>query len=334
MPSHIPHEIATGAQSLLGQINGGVAAVLFGSRAREDWCEQSDWDIAFITSKTGKYTTALGDESPLSEARKLGHEVNCLLLPTEVLEERCQYLGAVQRAIVRDGVPIVGDWQVDSLKRVRLKMDKEMYHRHVIMARKSILAASQSYQDIASGTLDISHIQAEGAEFVAHSADAAERLGKATLIALGIDPVATHDMHALANQADEAGHGEDARMLHSLNGNTRHDHVAHYEFQRNPVESAHDAAQRFIGVVSLYVRTVQSLSRSLPWNRKTETEDKALEGLKQVAKAFQSSPNEKPKARAPDTDALLSYHDQLKAAAADAFESLTRFIEARDWPSG
>ncbi len=318
----------------MGQIDSGVAAVLFGSRAREDWCEQSDWDIAFITSKSGKYTTALGDESPLNEARKQGHEVNRLLLPTEALQERCQYLGAVQRAIVRDGVPIVGDWQVDSLKEVRLKIDVEMYHRHVIMARKSILAASQSCRDIASGTFDISHIQTEGAEFVAHSADAAERLGKATLIALGIDPVATHDMHALANQADKAGHGKDARMLRSLNGNTRYDHVAQYEFQHSTVQSAHDAAQRFIGVMSLYVRTVQSLSSTLPRIRKTETEDKALEGLKQVATAFQSSPNEKPKSRAPDTDALLSYHDQLKAAATDAFESLTRFIESRDPPGG
>ncbi len=61
MPSPIPHEIATGAQALLAQIDGGVAAVLFGSRAREDWCEQSDWDIAFIDLSLGSVNTMPAD---------------------------------------------------------------------------------------------------------------------------------------------------------------------------------------------------------------------------------------------------------------------------------
>ncbi len=330
MPSPIPQEIKTGAETALNRLEGGIAAVLFGSRARDDWREESDWDIAFITSQEGKHITTLDDDGPLYPALKKGYEINCFLLPNELLRERCRYLGAVQRAIVRDGVVIAGNWNVESLKGVLLKMDDNMYYKHVMGASESIVRASEMYRQIASGTQKIGRIQSRGAAFVSDSADAAERLGKATLMALGIDPIKTHDMNKLADQASASGYDEEAELLRSLNGATQQDHIAHYEHQRSPTRSLHDAAARFIGVMNLYAKTIQSLPETLSQAQKDEIQDEAFDTLARSAKVFESPPHGAPQARSPDTDALLSHHKALAKAALEALDRYMRFIGQRD----
>ncbi len=322
----IPSEIREGAREALDHLEGGVAAVLFGSRARGAWQRRSDWDIALITARDD---AELGFKRAFENACQKGHEVNWIVLPESDIRDKCRYLGAVQRAIVRDGVPIIGNWNVERLRGKQLQMDMGLYRRHVIMAGKSLKTASDAYAEIVEGHLDTEQQQANCAVFIGSSADAAERLGKATLMALGIDPIETHDMDKLAEQASDAGHVEEAKMLRALNAHTRQDHVAHYMIQRDPVESANDAAMRLTGVMRLYQKTLATMPQSLAREKRTATENVALQELRRAAEVFATSPQIDVASASPDVAALLSHRDALSEAANEALALHEQLVGAR-----
>ncbi len=320
MPSPIPEELQASAQAVLDRVDGGVAAVLFGSRARDDWREDSDWDIAFITSKGDE--TGL-DTSSFSRLRQNDYEINSLLLSEKHLEERCRYLGAVQRAIVRDGIRLAGTWRKEYLRGVQLKMDKLQYLNHINMATKHMTAACNAYADLASAQSDIVDDQTNLAHFVGQATDAAERIVKAMLVSLGVDPERTHDMSALAKQAESSGHIEEASLIRSLNGHSEKDHVASYEVYRDYQDACETAASRFTYFLPLYVRTIQGIPQMMI--EKAGRETNALKALQYAVDTFET-PAGNTSHRLPAVKALLAYRDVMRQSAVDALNELSLSI--------
>ncbi len=314
-----PRHVIEGAQATLEQIDGALAVVLFGSRARDDWRDDSDWDLAVITT-SGEGVKALADDSAFDAARQDGCEVNCLVVPEAKIAEKRRYLGGFWRAVVRDGVVIAGEWQ-DQHKRERLLMDTNIFLRHLEAAYKRMVAGARSYGLIGRGGRPSFVDDADCSEFVSLSADAAERLAKAMLISLGIDPVKTHDMISLASQAEEAGHANEASMIRALNGHVKVDHVAHYEFDDDAIERLENAAQRFVGVMTLYDQVIRSLPKAVTESEREYCVARAREVFEEIASCFRRADDAGAKVRAPNVAALLKYQDELSQTAGRILET-------------
>ncbi len=273
----LPTYIQDSARSALRSI-GGDAAILFGSRARNDWRAHSDWDIAIITS-------GRPDSQP-DDVQVNGHAINFAVVSDAALRERACYLGTLHRAIVRDGILIAGDYDLKELNKGALQMDIDLFRRHVINARKRIESAAEAFARLAAGTHDKDDELADCAQFVSDSADGAERLAKAVLMKLGIDPQQTHNMRALSEQARDAGHEKEAALLALLNGYTKADHVAHYEVQGELMDSCRRAGGRYAHLITLYAEIMDSLHKT-PIDTSTQQEA-ARETLERVHGCFES----------------------------------------------
>lgn len=330
MQVSIPEDILFSAQTALERIEGR-AAVLFGSRARDDWEENSDWDIAFIAA----YETASElDESVFHDVRETGQEVNCIVVPESVLRSRACYLGSVQRAIVRDGVLVAGDYDLEALKGVPLRMDALTFMNHLVTAEKQIRSAAEAYTRVAQGDQDMVRDLSDCAEFVSASADAAERLGKAMLMRLGLDPKQTHDMNALADQALSAGYSKEAGMLRSLNGKTKNDHVAHYEVQDSLVEGCLRAGPRYAGVLALYGEMMQALPDAVTKQEiidkemidKQKQRDGARSTLEFIMTSFENREKLAKEERMPEVETLLKQRHVIAQSASETLRVFKRRV--------
>ncbi len=324
MQAYIPQAIQRSAQQALCSLSGH-AAVLFGSRARDDWTPMSDWDIAFIAPSTASTL----DERPFDGLRKAGYEINCAVVQERVLRERACYLGSFQRAVVRDGVLLAGDYDLDTLRKEPLQMDTQLFVNHILMAEARIRAAAEDYARIAKGQQDRVRDVASSARFVSDSADAAERLAKALLMRLGIDPGQTHDMNALADQAREGGYDEEATLLRSLNGGTKADHVAHYEVQDSLEAGCRRAGPRYAGVIMLYGKMMQRLSE-IPSIDKAKQQEETLAVLELVAETFQNADLYRDAGRLPEVEILLSQRETIAQSAVNTLSTYQQALERID----
>jgi len=308
-----PQYVIESAREALEQIDGAKAVVLYGSRARDDWREDSDWDIAIITS-IGERPEVLKNHGAFDAARQHGCEVNCLVLPEVKFADKRRYLGGFWRAVVRDGVVIAGEWQNQN-KGERLLMDKMTFLRNLEAARKRMVSGAQAYRLIGTDGRPSFVDDADCSEFVSHSADCAERLAKAMLISLGIDAVKTHDMMSLAHQAEDAGYGGEAAMIRALNGHVEADHVAHYEFDDGAIDRCENAAKRFVSVMNLYDTVIRSLPEAVSESEQAYCVARARQAFEEIAGCFQRHVDARTQAHAPNVAALLQYQGELLRTA-------------------
>ncbi len=299
----IPADIKQSAQTALERI-GGEAAVLFGSRARHDWRSTSDWDIALIMSKGFQL-----DERLFDNVRKNGHVINFAVVSDEVLRERSCYVGSLHRAIVRDGIVVAGEYDLKTLDTGILQMDIELFANHMSHARMRIRSAAESFARLMEGVQDKADDLADCAGFVSDSADAAERLAKGLLMKLGIDPEQTHNMHALSEQAANAGYQKEASLLASINGNTKLDHVAHYEIQDALIAGCRRAGGRYGNVLILYADMMASLP-SHAYIDESKQHKAALDAFELVEKSFKYQFTEM-NDRLPEVMSLLNQRETI-----------------------
>jgi len=84
-----------------------VAVILFGSRVRGDYQENSDWDLLFVVE----------ENLPREEKVKIAHfirralaeyYISCdvLIKSAEELEERKEVIGSIIRTAVREGISL------------------------------------------------------------------------------------------------------------------------------------------------------------------------------------------------------------------------------------
>ena len=228
------------------------------------------------------------------------------------------------------GVLVAGDYDLEALKGVPLRMDALTFVNHLVTAEKQIRSAAEAYTRVAQGDQDMVRDLSDCAEFVSASADAAERLGKAMLMRLGLDPKQTHDMNALADQALNAGHRKEAGMLRSLNGNTKNDHVAHDEVQDSLVEGCLRAGPRYAGVLALYGEMMQALPDDVTKQEiidKKKQRDGALSTLEFTVTSFENRERLAKEERMPEVEALLKQRFVIAQSASEALSAFNRGSE-------
>lgn len=323
--SPVPQEIARGAELALSRVSGAKAVVLFGSRARDDWHPESDWDLAVITAQ-GDHMDVLASGT-FDSAEQLGHEVNCVVLPEPGIERRCRCIGGFDRALVRDGVVIAGDWDRSHMTDGELYMDNKVFEKHLKGVDDNLAYAGRAYRQMAmAGTTPTDMDEYECDRFVTCSADAAERLAKVLLISLQIDPVHKHDIDALANQACAAGLAEVAETIRSLNGFTNRDHVAHYQFDGDVLRRCGHAAECLAKVITLYAQTVQSLPETLEKPNREHMMSLAVGTLKNLLAAVEEPKRSLTDETNPKVAALLRHQSALVQTTEAAVRSMERHI--------
>ena len=243
----VPADIRADAERLLRRRRDARAVVLFGSRARGQAHEFSDWDVALITRSGDRERFLEPDEHGFSRSN-----VDCLVMPESVIEADSRTVGRLTRGLLRDAVVLAGRW-TRNLPATGVHMNVDDYISHLKAALKRFKRSADEYgelgDELASWRSDDSACDA----FVQLTSDATERSGKALLIGLGLDPEHSHSMAKLAEQARRAGFSDQARRLADLNGGTHQDHMADYIGEaKATVEQCRRAIPRFQGALRLY----------------------------------------------------------------------------------
>lgn len=95
------------AAAHLAAHTGAEAVILFGSRARGDNAEGSDWDLCVILPDDvdpGRYNAA----NLWSEASSFGIPIQVFPIRRSVFIERSSDINSLSHDVLRDGLPIVG----------------------------------------------------------------------------------------------------------------------------------------------------------------------------------------------------------------------------------
>ena len=251
------------------------AAILFGSRARGDHLDDSDWDIAFIT-KT-KQSLPRSVIRVFDELREhSGFDVQAQGILQSRFHECADSLGNIVAPIAREGRLIAGrcEWPKTESEPI-LKPDD--YRDWRSSALSHIKYASESL----ATTIDFARedgIRSELGNFVANSSDAAERFAKIAFARLtsgtGADIPRRHQVDKIVDKLDhvlekEAGpsaawwrsdRGKQFRdLLCMMNGYGDEDHQSGYPGSQLDADVITHAASRLIVTVSFAIMEAEEL---------------------------------------------------------------------------
>ena len=221
-------EIRRAAQAALDAWPEARAAVLFGSRARGNHRPDSDWDVAFIVRGDGNQFGCIPADVPFSvPGVRRSHYVNEIAIPEELIARKALCIGHVGRGIAVEGRILAGDWKMPTPKG-RVFMEADKYWQSVAASLRMIRSATEAMDALGLSNAWRSSL-GEADEFVACTADAADRLAKAVMGRHGLDAYNIHSLDKLAGQARKAGLDALAKDILGMNGATREDHVARYK---------------------------------------------------------------------------------------------------------
>ena len=254
------------------------AAILFGSRARGDHRDDSDWDLAFITDSEESLPSAVHQD--LEELRaRAGIVVQVLALSQERFCAGACSLGNIAAPIAREGQLIAGRCRWPKLESEPiLKPDEYLDWRSGAMLRITIAA------DILAKAIDIARTRSartELGEFVAASSDAAERFAKIAFGKLasgtGVDIPRGRQVNEIVKALDrvlERSAGPNAAwwrsdrggkvrdLLRMMNGHGHEDRQSGCTGSTINAEVIARAANRLIAAMSFAVLEVEELPDS------------------------------------------------------------------------
>ena len=195
------------------------AVVLFGSRARGTAGPRSDWDIAVI-ERNGRAA-----ESAYRHLDDLPG-VCPLRVGADEIERYKDSAGAMEAALVREGVTLAGVWRRPRCRNEGLDMD-------MVRIRASLANATDNVgKSVLAGIRHLHAVEdwerADWTPVMTGSVDAAENIAKAIVAGHGLSPREVHFLDALADQLKNAyrGRGDPRRaywadLIRSMNGTTR-----------------------------------------------------------------------------------------------------------------
>ena len=254
------------------------AAILFGSRARGDHRDDSDWDIAFITDSEESLPNAVHRDLEELRTRECIVIQGFTLSQERFCEGACS-LGNIAAPIAREGQLIAGRcrWP-ESESEPKLKPDEYLDWRSGAMIR--IAFASDNF----AKAIDIARTRSartELGEFVAASSDAAERFAKIAFGKLasgtGVDIPRGRQVNEIVKALDrvlERSAGPNAAwwrsdrgrkvqdLLRMMNGHGHEDHQSGYTGSTINAEVIARAANRLTATVSFAVLEVEELPDS------------------------------------------------------------------------
>ena len=204
------------ARRLVRRTPGLRAIVLYGSRARGDCRQDSDWDLAFVVDGAGDMAAAKRTLHAALPEMKL----QVLQLSLGELNRKANALGNVACPIAREGCLVAGAWERPNLLE-EPTMKAEEYSSHVEWASGALNDAVRAL----AGLSDADRARRNVRKLIARSADAAEYLVKAMLGRIEGKFRRTRDLTELAGEFSGA---ELRAQVHALNNRTRIDHQAGY----------------------------------------------------------------------------------------------------------
>ncbi len=250
----------------LRQWPDGLAAVLFGSRARGTHRPDSDWDIALVSRSESQ----LPDGIPLREL----DGVDVWVLPESDLRQRANALGSLAFEVARDGRLIAGRWKRPQTEGIRVSIDVKVWKSNMGQALDDVHAAAASLDRVAWKEALDEAARACG-RFVSCSADSAEFLGKAALVRRLVQPESTHNLDRLAKELENARpeHAAMAARLRELNGDTSRHHLGPYaEVEVKPGDCIR-AGTRLAATLALWIDEIEGVFAN------ATLEDPALEAV-------------------------------------------------------
>ena len=254
------------------------AAILFGSRARGDHRDDSDWDIALITDSEESLPTAVYRDLARLKTRE-SIVIQGLALSQARFCENANSLGNIAAPIAREGQLIAGRCRWPKLESEPiLKFDEYLEWRRGAMLRITI--ASDTFAK-AIDDARIANSRIELGEFVAASSDAAERFAKIAFGKLasgtGVDIPIGHQVNKIVKALDRvleqnvgpnaawwrSDRGMKARdLLRMMNGHGHEDHQSGYPGSTINAEVIARAANRLAATVSFAILDVEELPDS------------------------------------------------------------------------
>ena len=254
------------------------AVILFGSRARGDHRDDSDWDIAFITDSEESLPTAVYQDLKKLETRESIVVQGFALSQERFCEDACS-LGNIAAPIAREGQLIAGRCGWPKLEsEPTLKLDEYLDWRSRGMIRIAFASnnLAKAIDDARTGST-----RAELGEFVAASSDAAERFAKIAFGKLasgtGVDIPRGHQVNEIVKALDrvlERSVGPNAAwwrsdrgmkvrdLLCKMNGHGHEDHQSGYPGSTINAEVIARAANRLAATVSFAILEVEELPDS------------------------------------------------------------------------
>ena len=250
------------------------AAVLFGSRARGDHRDDSDWDIAFITSTEESLPRAALQDLKNLEARNEIH-VQAQTISQDRFHESADSLGNIAAPVAREGRIIAGHCQwPETESNPVLKSHEYVNWRSGALARVASAAVNLA---MAIDSVRAGNFRSRLGDFVADSSDAAERFAKIVFGRLvsgtGVAIPRRHQINETVTKLDrvleqDAGPGgiwwrsesgeEFRELLRMMNGHGEEDHQAGYSATPD-ADAIARAANRLVTMASFAVREVEEL---------------------------------------------------------------------------
>ncbi len=249
MSAPVPPALRRAAERAVRADPDILAVVLFGSRARGDHRDDSDWDLAFLTAGG-----ATDRRAPEEFRAPGGLDLDCLRIPVGELARKANALAHISCPIVREGRLVAGVWERPK-PGGKPAMEPEEYGNFIGNAVDSLNRA-------AGEAAGLPHARGPFWDGIAcknlvrFSADAAEYLAKAILGRIGIEFRKTHDLEELAGLFG-AAHPELGDRIRALNGSSGRDHVAAYAADYSP-EDCRRAMDRLAGAGGLLAEELRA----------------------------------------------------------------------------
>ena len=254
------------------------AAVLFGSRARGDHHEDSDWDIAFITNTEESLPCAalqdLGNLEP-----DAGIHIQAQAISQDLFHDGADALGNIAAPVAREGRIIAGHCQWP-----------KMENKPILRSHEYINWRSRAFARIASASVNLAmainsvhagNFRSRLGDFVAASSDAEECIAKIVFgrLASGtgaliprrrqISEIATKLDRLLEQDAGSSGiwwrseSGEEFRaLLRIMDVHGDKGHQAGYSVYAPDADAIARAANRLLTTASFATREVEELPDS------------------------------------------------------------------------
>lgn len=250
------------------------AAVLFGSRARGDHRDDSDWDIAFITSTEEALPCAALQNLNNLESCK-GIRVQAQAIPQDRFHENANALGNIAAPITREGRIIAGHCQWPNTEsNPVLKSHEYINWRSSALTRVASAAVNLA---TAIDSVRAGNFRSRLGDFVADSSDAAERFAKIVFgrlasgtgaaiprrhqineIVTKLDRVLEHDLGPGGKWWRSESGEEFRELLRMMNGHGEEDHQAGYAAMPD-ADAIARAANRLMTTASFATREVEEL---------------------------------------------------------------------------
>ena len=309
------------------------AAVLFGSRARGDHRPDSDWDVAVIIDDETRILPLSETLFPRAGPIARLHNVDSWVVSQKDMHDRLGELGVIPGSIARDGHRLAGYWTRPSLKGMTLELKPEKFEQRMNSTLDSLESAINQFTVLCVEET-WPYCLTPCNKFLKESANAAEFLIKAIIERRGVPADKTHNILSLVSSFAEThpNQTELIRRMEALNGYSKIDNQAPYgDVDANP-ESYHNAVQRIIRTIDLWVSELKAnpdgkTMAGIISDLARRGSSKSIRWMNELATPLQAKSDDGGSTAMHCTQAILDRRDDLRQSVGDFEARLSALMQ-------